>query len=107
MLKICLKSEENINITSFYEAIDFLSLSESKFQEFVENFESMKMTKLLWSKLYPCFYINYSQKNEQQKKNAAKLELQETRLAKIKTKIGSISDVFNWRIRRFGIIGDV
>ncbi|KAK8876532.1 hypothetical protein M9Y10_006749 [Tritrichomonas musculus] len=62
-------SEENINITSFYEAIDFLSLSESKFQEFVENFESTKMTKLLWSKLYPCFYINYSQKNEQQKKN--------------------------------------
>ena len=51
--------EEKINIISFYEAVDFLSLSESKFDEFAQNFESRIMTKRLWKKLYPCFYTNF------------------------------------------------
>lgn len=55
---------DKINILSFYETIDFSSLSEKVFQEFVENFKSSKMTKTLWRKLYPCFYTNYSKINK-------------------------------------------
>lgn len=53
------EDDEKISIISFYETIEFSSLSESKFIEFIENFNSKRMTKLLWKKLYPCFYFNY------------------------------------------------
>lgn len=58
------EDSEEISILSFYEAIDFSSLSPSKFQEFVENFKSSKMTKTLWRKLYPCFYTNYTKTSQ-------------------------------------------
>lgn len=60
---------EIFNITSFYEQIDFLALSEAKFEEFLENFEFNEMTKTIWEKLSKCFYIYYymafGQKNKQ------------------------------------------
>lgn len=61
--------EEKINIISFYEAVDFMSLSESKFEEFSENFESRIMTKRLWRKLSHCFYTNFAKKGQKRPKN--------------------------------------
>lgn len=55
------KDGDDISIISFYETIEFSSLSEEKFIEFLENFNSKRMTKLLWKKLYPCFYITHQQ----------------------------------------------
>lgn len=59
-------SEEKISMVSFYEAVEFLELSESKFEEFVRNFDSNEMSKKLWHKLFPCFYINFN-KSEKKK----------------------------------------
>ena len=61
------EDEENISIGKFYETIDFMGLSSEKFQEFIKNFQSKEMTKVLWNKLSPCFYINYLNKSKKEK----------------------------------------
>ena len=53
------KDDEDIGINEFYEQIDFLSLSEEKFHEFLEKFEINEITQTIWTKLCRCFYINY------------------------------------------------
>lgn len=63
------EDEEKIGIISFYESVDFSSLSESKFQEFTQNFESKTMTKTLWRKLNQCFYTNFTKTNKKINKN--------------------------------------
>lgn len=59
--------DEEINIISFYEEIDFTKLSQSKFEEFVSCFIGSEMTRNLWEKLSKCFYFNYTSNKE--KKN--------------------------------------
>lgn len=51
--------EDKQNIIKFYEKIEYSSLSESKFLEFINNFDSTEMTQILWYKLIKCFYINH------------------------------------------------
>lgn len=53
------ESEEEISISEFYEQVNFLALSEAKFEEFLENFEISEMTNSIWQKLSKCFYIYY------------------------------------------------
>lgn len=49
--------EEYFNKISFYEQLEFLELSGSKFDDFAEQLEASKMTNALWRKLYRCISI--------------------------------------------------
>lgn len=51
-------NSDNIEITAFYEVIEFNNLSEDKFREFLDMFDYNQITGLLWQKLTQCFYIN-------------------------------------------------
>lgn len=51
--------EEDFDIIDFYEKIEFAALSESRFRDFLEDFDSNEITSEIWRKLCCCFYINY------------------------------------------------
>ena len=52
--------KDEYDVISFYEQINFEGLSENKFNEFIENFDTKQMSNKLWTKLCRCFYLNYS-----------------------------------------------
>ena len=54
------KNNENLTKIDFLEKIEFSGLSESKFQEFLKNFEFNEMTTEIWQKLCRCFISNFS-----------------------------------------------
>ena len=49
----------------FYELIDYSKLSRDKFKEFIDNFDCMNMTVLLWRNLIQCFYVYHDSVNEE------------------------------------------
>ncbi|KAK8840841.1 hypothetical protein M9Y10_027668 [Tritrichomonas musculus] len=49
------EQEEKSDILSFYEKVNFLNLTDSKFQEFIKNFNASEMTNSFWQKI--CDYI--------------------------------------------------
>lgn len=49
----------SISITEFYEQLNFLTLSEAKFEEFLQKFEVNQITTEIWKKLTQCFYVYY------------------------------------------------
>lgn len=48
--------ENNVNIVQFYELVDFSSLSQKNFADFLEKFDPTSMSTLLWDRLKKCFY---------------------------------------------------
>ena len=60
--------EEEFDIVSFYEEVEFTRLSDSKFREFVENFSGSEMTAKLWRRLSSCFKSNTKKQNKNEVK---------------------------------------
>lgn len=63
-----IKEESSFNEIMFYEEIEFSSLSERKFNEFIENFNQNEMTGNLWKKLIQCFYSKQTSLNESEER---------------------------------------
>lgn len=63
------ENESEIEKMSFFEEIEFIRLSEDKFNDFIENFSSGEMTGTLWKKLCKCFYTNMKKSSPNDVKN--------------------------------------
>lgn len=65
------QEKDNFSKIDFYEKIEFLGLSDKKFQEFLNHFEFNEMTTDLWRKICQCFLLNFvkSSKKSEPKEN--------------------------------------
>lgn len=50
--------EDDYNLISFYELIEFSELTENKFNQFLNSFNPNEITNSIWRKLNKCFYFN-------------------------------------------------
>ena len=62
-------NESDISILTFYEQLDFRSLSEEKFREFIQIFNPSEITNELWEKLCYCFYVNTQDESQNARGN--------------------------------------
>lgn len=60
--------EDDLDLLSFYEEIEFSLLSENKFSEFISIFDINDLSQKLWHKLCSFFYINIKNSNKQHNK---------------------------------------
>lgn len=51
--------DDDISIMQFYELIDFSSLSQKNFYDFIDNFDPTLMSTFLWNRLKKCFYLTF------------------------------------------------
>lgn len=48
--------DDDVNIVHFYEIVDFSSLNQKNFADFLDNFDPTSMSASLWNRLKKCFY---------------------------------------------------
>lgn len=92
-----------LNKVDFYELIEFTSLSENKFKEFLHKFDISELATPLWSRLVECFFTNLDIVKEVKSIEERQL-IHETRYSSQtkETKIKYEGDKLNGIIRSLG-----
>lgn len=65
---------DDINITMFYEHVQFCMLDSWRFLNFLNNFRYYEMTNDLWRSLVKCFHVNYNESINEQNCERYKLQ---------------------------------
>lgn len=79
------EEEEETEYIYFYETIEYSMLSETKFEEFIDHFNSSSITHNLWSKLKQCFYTNKSKCIKEVNEKRYQINILKEQKEKIKT----------------------
>lgn len=86
----------DMTIYTFYETVEFKSLSDEKFKQFLLDFDFSNLTSNLWSSLIQCFHSFHSET----KLDEARYSSNENNFMKDAQEIKFVGDSFNGIIRR-------